>query len=254
MIRRSYPRISGPPAAPRRGAPVLEVSGLDVSHGDVQVIWDLSFSVGEGEIVALLGANGAGKSTTLKTISGLIHPSDGTIVFNGAAIEHLPPYEIVGLGIAQVPEGRRLWPGMTVLETLLLGAYQSETRERTAGLDRAFSLFPVLAERRRQLAGTLSGGEQQMLAIARALMARPRLLMLDEPSLGLAPKVVDRIFEVVLDVSRAGVTILLVEQNAHLALQVARRAYIVETGRLAVSGASADLLANVDVRRAYLGL
>jgi branched-chain amino acid transport system ATP-binding protein len=234
---------------------VLDVRGLDVLYGDVQVVWDLSFSVDQGEIVTLLGANGAGKSTTLKTISGLLRPRRGHIAFDGASLEILPAARIVAMGVLQVPEGRRLWPGMTVLENLRLGAYPKGAREEErASLESVFSLFPVLAERRGQLAGTLSGGEQQMLAIGRALMARPRLLMLDEPSLGLAPKVTERIFEVIQDVSRRGVTVLLVEQNAHLALSVANRAYILETGHLVRSGAGSELLADADVRRAYLGL
>ncbi len=234
---------------------MLDVGNLDVLYGDVQVVWDLSFTVGRGEIVTLLGANGAGKSTTLKTISGLLRPRRGTIIFDGTPLDTLPAHRIVTLGILQVPEGRRLWPGMTVLENLRLGAYPASARAQVeTSLERVFALFPVLAERRGQLAGTLSGGEQQMLAIGRALMARPRLLMLDEPSLGLGPKVVERIFEVIRDVSRQDVTILLVEQNAHLALTVADRAYILETGHLVRSGAGPELLADADVRRAYLGL
>ncbi|MBI2218210.1 MAG: ABC transporter ATP-binding protein [Candidatus Rokubacteria bacterium] len=234
---------------------MLDVRGLDVLYGDVQVVWDLSFTVDAGEIVTLLGANGAGKSTTLKTISGLLRPRRGHILFDGVSLETVPPDRIVGMGVLQVPEGRRLWPGMTVLENLRLGAYPKGARgEEGASLEAVFSLFPVLAERRGQLAGTLSGGEQQMLAIGRALMARPRLLMLDEPSLGLAPKVIERIFEVIQDVSRRGVTVLLVEQNAHLALSVANRAYILETGHLVRAGAGSELLADADVRRAYLGV
>ncbi|MFQ5829479.1 MAG: ABC transporter ATP-binding protein [Candidatus Methylomirabilia bacterium] len=234
---------------------MLDVRGLHVLYGDVQVLWDLSFTVSEREIMTLLGANGAGKSTTLKTISGLLRPRRGSIMLAGVPLERVPAHRIVEMGVAHVPEGRRVWPGMSVLENLLLGAYPRAARGETQGsLDRVCSLFPVLAERRRQLGGTLSGGEQQMLAIGRALMARPRLLMLDEPSLGLAPKVVDLIFQVIQDISRQGVTILLVEQNAHLALQVADRAYILETGRIALSGAGRDLAADPHVRRAYLGL
>ncbi len=234
---------------------MLEIRDLDVLYGDVQVLWGLSLRVQEREIVTLLGSNGAGKSTTLKTISGLLRPRRGHVVFDDIALDRLPPYDIVARGVSQVPEGRRLWPGMTVLENLLLGAYPGSARaDASESLERVFALFPVLAERRRQLAGTLSGGEQQMVAIGRALMARPRLLMLDEPSLGLAPRVVERIFEVVQDVSRQGVTILLVEQNAHLALAVADRAYILETGHLVLSGTGRELLADAEVRRAYLGL
>ncbi|MGH7324821.1 MAG: ABC transporter ATP-binding protein [Candidatus Rokuibacteriota bacterium] len=234
---------------------MLDVQRLDVFYGDVQVVWDLSFSVQDGEIVTLLGGNGAGKSTTLKTLSGLLRPRRGRILFDGVPLERLAAYEIVARGVAQVPEGRRLWPGMTVVENLLLGAYPRAARQGVqAALERVFTLFPALAERRRQLAGTLSGGEQQMVAIGRALMARPRLLMLDEPSLGLAPKIVERIFGVVQDIRRQGVTVLLVEQNAHLALSVADRAYLLETGRLVLSGAGRDLLADAEVRRAYLGL
>jgi branched-chain amino acid transport system ATP-binding protein len=235
-------------------APALEISELSVDYGRVQALENVSLSVRAGEIVTLIGANGAGKSTTLRSISRLLAARGGTIRYGGRDLGRLRPDEVVRLGIAQVPEGRRVLARQSVLDNLLLGAYtRSDIREIQEDVERQFSRFPRLAERRRQLAGTLSGGEQQMLAIARALMSRPRLLLLDEPSLGLAPLVVRGIFAIIRDLHEAGVTILLVEQNANLALQIADRAYVLEAGRLTLSGPAGDLLRDERVRKAYLG-
>jgi len=234
---------------------MLEVQQLQVYYGDVQALWDVSFDVRPGEIVTLVGSNGAGKSTTLKTISGLLRPTAGHVRLEGQDIAALPPHAIVARGIAQIPEGRRLWPQMTVLENLELGAYTGEARRRKdETLAWAFTLFPRLRERRSQRAGTLSGGEQQMVAIARGLMCRPRLLMLDEPSLGLAPMLVEEVFRIVRDINGQGVTVLLVEQNLRQALEVAHRAFVLETGRVTLSGPSREVLANAHIRAAYLGL
>ena len=234
---------------------MLEVQQLQVYYGDVQALWDVSFDVRPGEIVTLVGSNGAGKSTTLKTISGLLRPAAGHVRLEGQDIAALPHHAIVARGIAQIPEGRRLWPQMTVLENLELGAYTGEARRRKdETLAWAFTLFPRLRERRSQRAGTLSGGEQQMVAIARGLMCRPRLLMLDEPSLGLAPMLVEEVFRIVRDINGQGVTVLLVEQNLRQALEVAHRAFVLETGRVTLSGPSREVLANAHIRAAYLGL
>jgi len=234
---------------------MLEVQGLQVFYGDVQALWDVSFAVQPGEIVTLVGSNGAGKSTTLKTVSGLLHPAAGLVRLEGQDIAALPPHEVVARGVAQIPEGRRLWPQMTVLENIELGAYAAEARRRKdETLEWAFTLFPRLRERQAQRAGTLSGGEQQMVAIARGLMCRPRLLMLDEPSLGLAPLLVEEVFRIVREINGQGVTILLVEQNLRQALEVAHRAYVLETGRVTLSGPSREVLANPHIRSAYLGL
>ncbi len=234
---------------------MLEVQRLQVFYGDVQALWDVSFSVQAGEIVTLVGSNGAGKTTTLKTISGLLRPAAGQVRLEGQDIAALPPHDIVTRGIAQIPEGRRLWPQMTVLENLELGAYSAGARRRKdETLEWAFTLFPQLRERQAQRAGTLSGGEQQMVAIARGLMSRPRLLMLDEPSLGLAPLLVEEVFRIVREINGQGVTVLLVEQNLRQALEVAHRAYVLETGRVTLSGPSRDVLANAHIRAAYLGL
>ena len=234
---------------------MLDVQRLQVFYGDVQALWDVSFSVQAGEIVTLVGSNGAGKTTTLKTISGLLRPAAGQVRLEGQDIAALPPHDIVTRGIAQIPEGRRLWPQMTVLENLELGAYSAEARRRKdETLEWAFTLFPRLRERRAQRAGTLSGGEQQMVAIARGLMSRPRLLMLDEPSLGLAPLLVEEVFRIVREINGQGVTVLLVEQNLRQALEVAHRAYVLETGRVTLSGPSRDVLSNAHIRAAYLGL
>ncbi len=237
------------------GEPLLAVREVDVYYGEVQALWGVSLEVHEGEIVTLLGSNGAGKTTTIRTISRLLQPHAGRILFQGREVQGLRPHQIVALGIAQVPEGRRLWPNMTVWENLALGAYSARARaDLDAQRARMVERFPRLGERRDQLAGTLSGGEQQMVAIARALMSRPRLLMLDEPSLGLAPIVVREVFEVVRTIREAGTSILLVEQNVSRALEVADRGYVLETGRIVLQGPSADLLANPQVRTAYLGL
>jgi len=236
------------------GKHLLEVKGVDVLYGDVQVIWDLSIHVQEGTIVALVGANGAGKTTLLKTISGLMHARRGEILFSGRSLGKLKPQEVVDLGISHVPEGRRLFSSLTVLENLKLGAYPPRARPLFAeSLERAFSLFPVLKDRQGQKAGSLSGGEQQMLAIARALMAGPHLLMLDEPSLGLSPIFVKTIFELIHTLNKQKVTILLVEQNIHQALKIAHQAYVLKTGKIAMSGRGDELLADPEVQKAYIG-
>jgi branched-chain amino acid transport system ATP-binding protein len=235
-------------------APLLDVQNLSIRYGRVQALEHLSLEVRAGEVVTLIGANGAGKSTTLRSISRIIPIHDGRISFESRDISGARPSDVVRLGIAQVPEGRRMLARQSVLDNLLLGAYtRSDTAGIQADLERQFERFPRLAERRRQMAGTLSGGEQQMLAIARALMSRPRLLLLDEPSLGLAPLIVRSIFEIIRDLHTAGVTILLVEQNASLALQIADRAYVLEAGRLTISGPASELLTDERVKRAYLG-
>jgi branched-chain amino acid transport system ATP-binding protein len=246
-----------PPAAkasPDRPPPVLAVDGLKVAYGGATALHGISIEVHAGETVALIGANGAGKSTTLRAISGLLKARAGSITFEGKPIANLPPDRIVAAGIAHCPEERHVWPNMTVEENIALGAYLCRSKaevQRRAGM--AFHRFPRLRERARQLAGTLSGGEQQMLAIARALMSEPRLLMLDEPSLGLSPKMADEVFEVVRSINGHGVTVLLVEQNIHNALGVAARAYVVETGRITASRRSEDLRDDPDLLRAYLG-
>jgi branched-chain amino acid transport system ATP-binding protein len=232
---------------------MLEVRDLLVSYGEIRAVKGISLSVATGEIVALLGSNGAGKTTTLKTVSGLLAPRSGEILLDGESLRGMPPHLIVRKGIAHVPEGRHVFNRLTVYENLEMGAYARSDAGVAADLDRVFALFPRLWERRRQRAGTLSGGEQQMLAIGRALMANPRLLLLDEPSMGLAPVLVEQIFETVQSINRQGTTVLLVEQNAALALEVATRAYVLETGTIVLSGAAADLVRHEDVRRAYLG-
>ena len=235
--------------------PLLSVDSVVAAYGEVRALWGVSLFVDEGEIVTLLGANGAGKTTTMRVLSGLIRPRSGTVTFDGLAVHRLPPPRIVQAGLVQIPEGRRLWPRMTVLENLELGAYAPHLRRRRLeGLEWVFSLFPRLAERRIQLAGTLSGGEQQMLAIGRGLMSRPRLLMLDEPSLGLAPILVREVFRIIEEINTRGVTVLLVEQNVRQALEVAHRGYVLETGRIVQSGAAADLLEDPRIKQAYLGL
>jgi branched-chain amino acid transport system ATP-binding protein len=233
---------------------LLEISGLHVNYGGIQALQDVNIVVGAGEVVTLIGANGAGKSTTLRTISRLINPRAGRLIYDGQDITKLRPHEVVRRGIAQSPEGRRMLARQTVLDNLRLGAYtRSDRREVEAEIERQFKLFPRLAERRAQLAGTLSGGEQQMLAIARALMSRPRLLLLDEPSLGLAPLIVRSIFAIIRELHATGVTILLVEQNANLALQNADRGYVLDAGQITIEGKAADLLKDERVRQAYLG-
>ena len=233
---------------------LLEVKGVDVLYGDVQAVWDVSIHVDEGTIVALLGANGAGKTTLLKTVSGLIHAKRGEILFSGKSLAKLKPQEVVDIGISHVPEGRRLFSKLTVLENLKLGAYPPRARPLFAkSLERAYGLFPVLKERKDQAAGSLSGGEQQMLAIARAIMAHPDLLMLDEPSLGLSPIFVRTIFELIYALNNQKVTILLVEQNIHQALKIAHQAYVLKTGKIAMSGRGDELLADPEVQKAYIG-
>jgi branched-chain amino acid transport system ATP-binding protein len=232
---------------------VLQIEGLDVFYGQIHALKGVGLEVRRGEIVAILGNNGAGKTTTLKSISGLLVPRRGRIALEGRALSGVPPHEIVLRGIGHVPEGRRIFNRLTVRENLMMGAYLRNDDGVPADLERVFTLFPVLQERLGQVGGTLSGGEQQMLAIGRALMANPRLLLLDEPSMGLAPVVVERIFETVLDINRQGTTILLVEQNAAMALTIAHRGYVLETGTIALSGTAAELAENPEVRRAYLG-
>ncbi len=235
------------------GRPLLEVSDINVYYGAIHAIKDVSFEVRAGEVVALIGANGAGKSTTLKTLSGLLRSRTGSIAFAGEDIMHVPADKLVARGLAHVPEGRRVFAQMSVAENLEMGAYTRPASEVAGGLERVYAHFPRLAERRRQLAGTLSGGEQQMLAMGRALMSSPKLLMLDEPSMGLAPLLIEQIFDIIRELHAAGTTILLVEQNAQMALSVATRGYVMETGRVTMTGTGAELLANDDVRRAYLG-
>ena len=234
-------------------ATVLSLKSIDASYGRIQALHGLTLDVGEGEIVALIGANGAGKTTTLRAISGLVPPTRGEIVLFGRSIVGLSADAIVRKGVVQAPEGRRIFSRLTVLENLRLGAYARTDRGVQADLDRVLSLFPRLAERLSQKGGTLSGGEQQMLAIGRALMAGPKVLLLDEPSLGLSPILVDTIFNVIAEVNRSGVPILLIEQNARKALQVAARGYVMETGSIVKSGPADALLADDDVRKAYLG-
>ncbi len=234
---------------------MLTVKDINVFYGDVQALWGVSFEVQEKEIVTLIGANGAGKSTSLRAISGLVPPRSGSITFEGQAIAGLQPHELVTRGIALIPEARQLWPGMTVLENLELGAYTTQARkQKDQTLRRVYELFPRLHERQHQKAGTLSGGEQQMCAIGRGLMSLPRLIMLDEPSLGLAPMLVKEVFNVVREVNSRGVTVLLVEQNVHHALEVAHRAYVLETGRITLSGPSAELLGDPHIQERFLGV
>jgi branched-chain amino acid transport system ATP-binding protein len=234
---------------------LLKLENLSVGYGDIQVLWDISLHVDRGEVVALIGANGAGKTTTLKTISGLLRPRRGTILFEGQPIHNWPAHRIVAAGLVQVAEGRKLFPRLTVIENLEMGSFIQRARiHRAETLAQVLELFPVLSERRTQLAGTLSGGEQQMLAIGRALMTRPRLLMLDEPSLGLAPLIVADIFRVVREISRSGTTVLIVEQNAVQTLSLADRGYVLENGRVVLSGTGEELLQDERIRTAYLGL
>ena len=233
---------------------MLRVEELKVAYGKIQALWGVSIEIAEGEIVALVGANGAGKTTLLKTVSGILRRQSGSVLFNGKPIEGLLPREIVRLGIVQVPEGRKLFPEMTVLDNLLMGGYIVKPSDLKPRMDHVFGIFPVLQERQKQIAGTLSGGEQQMVAIGRSLMAGPRLLMLDEPSLGLAPVLVEQMFEVIQEINRSGVTVLLVEQNTQHALSVAHKGFVLELGRIVLSGSGVELLADENVRKAYLGL
>jgi len=233
---------------------VLELRQVDVYYGAIHALHEVSLTVCDGEIVTLIGANGAGKSTTLKTISGLLKPRRGEVWWDGERLDTRPAHAVVGRGIAHAPEGRRIFPNLTVYENLDLGAYlQRDGRRKQATLEGVYGLFPRLLERRRQAAGTLSGGEQQMLAIGRALMAEPRLLLLDEPSLGLAPNLVQEIFATVRRINEEGVTVLLVEQNAHMALRIARRGYVMETGRIVLEADVGTLMSDPRVREAYLG-
>ncbi len=234
---------------------MLSLSGVSASYGSVPAVADISIEVGEGEAVGLLGANGAGKSTTLRAISGLVRLTAGRINFLGKDISALPPYKVTELGIAHVPEGRQVFPEMTVQENLEIGAYVPRAKaDRSRTLELVFNIFPVLAERRRQLAGTMSGGEQQMLAVGRGLMLKPRLLMLDEPSLGLAPVMTDVTFEKIKEIHAMGTAILLVEQNVSRALTLVQRAYVLESGRVIMGGESAELANNKQVQTAYLGI
>jgi branched-chain amino acid transport system ATP-binding protein len=234
---------------------LLSVSHLNFSYGDLKVLWNIDLEVRPSEIVTMVGANGAGKSTTLKNISRLLKGSSGAIRFEGVNLTRLESHQVVELGVVQVPEARRIFPEMTVLENLRMGSYVKATRkDRHRNIERVFSLFPRLKERQKQLGGTMSGGEQQMLAIARGLMANPKLLLLDEPSLGLSPLFVENIFEIIREINRQGTTILLVEQNVYQSLNIAHRGYVVETGRIVLTGSGRDLLANDHVRTAFLGM
>lgn len=232
---------------------ILNVNNINVYYGAIHAIKDISFTVDEGEIVTLIGANGAGKSTTLNTISGLLRTKTGDIEFMGSSIAKMAPNKVVEHGLVMVPEGRRIFLGLTVEENLEMGAYTRPKSEIKASMEEVYDLFPRLRERRSQIGGTLSGGEQQMLAMGRALMARPKLIMLDEPSMGLAPLLVDLIFEIIADLHKAGSTILLVEQNAQAALSIADRAYVLETGRIIKTGRGSELISDPDIKKAYLG-
>ena len=233
---------------------MLEIKNITVSYGIATALWDVSLSVEDGKIVSIVGSNGAGKSTTLKTISGVVHPRNGTIWLNDQRIDHLPPHQIAHRGISHVPEGRKIFPYLSVVENLRMGALPVKKPKRTEELLKSvFELFPVLDERRNQAGGTLSGGQQQMLAIGRGLMSDPKILLLDEPSLGLAPIIVDAVFDVIVRLNRQGYTILLVEQNAYRSLEVANYAYVLETGRMTLEGEASSLIDHPHVKKAYLG-
>jgi branched-chain amino acid transport system ATP-binding protein len=251
------PEAPGPQLTPHgngRGTPVLEVDGIHTFYGAIEALKGISLEVFEGEIVTLIGSNGAGKTTTLRSISGIVPPKIGTILFQGRDITGVPGHEVAGMGIAHAPEGRRIFPRMTVLENLEMGAFtRRDVAAIRADIDRVYELFPRLKEREKQKAGTMSGGEQQMLAMGRALMAQPSLLLLDEPSLGLAPVIVDKIYEIIREINQQGVTILLVEQNANYALDVSSRGYVLETGTVALTDKSAVLRDDERVKAAYLG-
>ncbi|GFE58302.1 ABC transporter ATP-binding protein [Geobacter sp. AOG1] len=234
---------------------MLAIDKLNFSYGDMQVLWDVDLTVNEGEIVTVVGANGAGKSTTLKNVSRLVKWESGSITFNGTDLARHEPHEVVEMGIVQVPEGRKIFPEMTVVENLRMGSFIKSARpDRDANIDRVFQLFPRLKEREKQLGGTMSGGEQQMLAIARGLMANPKLILLDEPSLGLAPLLVKFIFDIILEINKQGVTVLLVEQNVYQSLRIAHRAYVLETGRVVLTGKGEELLNDEHVKKAFLGM
>jgi branched-chain amino acid transport system ATP-binding protein len=234
---------------------LLRIDKLNFSYGDLKVLWDVDLEVKRGEIVTVVGSNGAGKSTALKNVSRLVRPASGSLTFDGVDLVALESHQVVELGIVQVPEGRRIFPEMTVLENLRMGSFVKTARpDRERNVERAFTLFPRLRERQNQLGGTMSGGEQQMLAIARGLMANPRLLLLDEPSLGLSPLFVKNIFDIVQEINRQGTTILLVEQNVYQSLRISHRGYVLETGRMVLSGSGEALLADEHVKKAFLGI
>ncbi len=234
---------------------MLRIRKLSFAYGDMQVLWDVDLDVNDGEIVTVLGANGAGKTTILRNVSRLVKPSSGSITLDGVELTRLPSHQVVERGVVQVPEARRIFPEMTVVENLRMGSFVKATRkDRQKNMERAFALFPRLAERKDQLGGTMSGGEQQMLAIGRGLMGNPRLLLLDEPSLGLSPLLVKNIFEIIREINAQGTTILLVEQNVYQSLHISHRAYVLETGRVVLSGTGAELLGNDHVRKAFLGM
>ncbi|MER6396751.1 MULTISPECIES: ABC transporter ATP-binding protein [unclassified Kitasatospora] len=233
---------------------LLEVKDLRVAYGKIEAVKGISFTVNQGEVTTLIGTNGAGKTTTLRTLSGLLKPTGGTVTFDGQALTTVPAHKIVALGLAHSPEGRHIFPRMTIEENLLLGAFlRTDTAGIAADVERAYGLFPILGERRKQAAGTLSGGEQQMLAMGRALMSQPKLLMLDEPSMGLSPLMMQKIMATIVELKASGTTILLVEQNAQAALSLSDQGYVMETGRIVLKGTGADLLHDESVRKAYLG-
>jgi branched-chain amino acid transport system ATP-binding protein len=234
---------------------MLQIRKLNFAYGDLQVLWDVDLEVKQGEIVTVVGSNGAGKSTVLKNVSRLVRPTSGSITFEGHELNRLQSHQVVERGVVQVPEARRIFPEMTVVENLRMGSFVKATRkDRERNMERVFSLFPRLAERKGQLGGTMSGGEQQMLAIGRGLMGNPRVMLLDEPSLGLSPLLVRNIFEIIKEINRQGTTILLVEQNVFQSLRISHRAYVLETGRVVLSGAGAELLDNAHVKKAFLGM
>jgi branched-chain amino acid transport system ATP-binding protein len=234
---------------------MLQIRKLNFAYGDLQVLWEVDLEVKQGEIVTVVGANGAGKSTILKNVSRLVRPTTGSITFEGHELSHVPSHKVVEMGIVQVPEARRIFPEMTVTENLRMGSFVKATRkDRDRNMERVFSLFPRLGERKSQLGGTMSGGEQQMLAIGRGLMGNPRVMLLDEPSLGLSPLLVRNIFEIIKEINRQGTTILLVEQNVFQSLRISHRAYVLETGRVVLSGTGAELLDNAHVKKAFLGM
>ncbi len=233
---------------------MLTLRSLQTSYGPIKALRGIDIEVSSGEIVCLLGSNGAGKTTTLMTVSGILRPDKGDIIFEGESLTAMPPSEIVRKGICHVPEGRRIFPKLTVHDNLEMGAYSAPSSDLNRNFEKVFAIFPILKERARQMGGTLSGGEQQMLAIGRSLMSNPRMLLLDEPSLGLAPIMVSRIFKIIQDINREGITVLLVEQNARAALQLSHRGYVLETGTIQLSGTGEELLGNDDVKKAYLGV